>query len=78
MNIRFKRNQILLQFTKNKTEFKPSESTQAPSKSGRSSYPEVKKQRQNREWTPEELLRQEKEKRRREREDKEQREFLRM
>lgn len=26
----------------NKTEFKPSESTQAPSKSGRSSYPEVK------------------------------------
>ncbi|WP_017851899.1 FecR family protein [Leptospira interrogans serovar Szwajizak] len=62
----------------NKTEFKPSESTQAPSKSGRSSYPEVKKQKQNREWTPEELLRQEKEKRRREREDKEQREFLRM
>ncbi|MCR8648200.1 FecR family protein [Leptospira interrogans] len=62
----------------NKTEFKPSESTQAPSKSGKSSYPEVKKQRQNREWTPEELLRQEKEKRRREREDKEQREFLRM
>ncbi len=77
MNIRFKRNQILLQFTKI-NEFKPSESTQAPSKSGRSSYPEVKKQRQNREWTPEELLRQEKEKRRREREDKEQREFLRM
>lgn len=62
----------------NKTEFKPSESTQAPTtKSGRSSS-EVKKQKQNREWTPEELLRQEKEKRRREREDKEQREFLRM
>ncbi|EMJ92989.1 iron dicitrate transport regulator FecR [Leptospira kirschneri serovar Pomona] len=62
----------------NKTEFKPSESTQAPSKGGRSSFPDVKKQKQNREWTPEELLRQEKEKRRREREDKEQREFLRM
>ncbi|EMJ97076.1 FecR family protein [Leptospira alstonii] len=63
--------------SQNKTEFKDAASTQTPTKSGNRSS-EVKKQKPSREWTAEELLRQEKEKRRREREDKEQREFLRM
>ncbi|EMY78752.1 sigma factor regulatory protein, FecR/PupR family [Leptospira weilii serovar Ranarum str. ICFT] len=61
-----------------KTEFKDAESAQTQSKGGNRSASEVKKQKPSREWTAEELLRQEKEKRRREREDKEQREFLRM
>lgn len=60
-------------------DFKPTESEKTESKTGNhSSSPDLKKDKPARSWTPEELLRQEKEKRRREREDKEQRDFLRM
>lgn len=60
-------------------EFKPTESEKTETKSGNSSSTsDGKKDKPARSWTPEELLRQEKEKRRREREDKEQRDFLRM
>ncbi|XDD49239.1 FecR family protein [Leptospira sp. WS92.C1] len=64
--------------SKKKTETNQIESTETATKSGSTSSQEMKKTKPAREWTPEELLKQEKEKRRREREDKEQRDFLRM
>ncbi|PJZ57937.1 FecR family protein [Leptospira barantonii] len=62
----------------NRTEFKPNESEKKETKTGNTSSQDLKKDKPARSWTPEELIRQEKEKRRREREDKEQRDFLRM